>query len=100
MGEAWMWILKRHGYNAIIERLGSKAEMRVFCPYPTKLFSGLVVGRYTNESVLVIMAGRNARSGTVNNINPPNETADEVTRQLNTALLNLLTQLVQALGGN
>ncbi|GKE65211.1 hypothetical protein Tco_1519372, partial [Tanacetum coccineum] len=28
------------------------------------------------------------------------ETADEVTRQLNTALPNLLTQLVQALGEN
>ncbi|GJU86444.1 putative reverse transcriptase domain-containing protein [Tanacetum coccineum] len=38
-----------HGCNATIERLGSKAGMRVFCPYPTKLFSGLVVGRYTNE---------------------------------------------------
>ncbi|GJS87861.1 putative reverse transcriptase domain-containing protein [Tanacetum coccineum] len=46
------------------------------------------------------MAGRNTRSSTANNTNPPNETADEVTRQLNTALPNLLTQLIQALGGN
>ncbi|GJQ94746.1 hypothetical protein Tco_0005885 [Tanacetum coccineum] len=47
-----------------------------------------------------IMAGRNTRSSTANNTNPPNETADEVTRQLNAALSNLLTQLVQSLGGN
>ncbi|GJU61768.1 hypothetical protein Tco_1243603 [Tanacetum coccineum] len=46
------------------------------------------------------MAGRSTRSITANNTNPPNETADEVTRQLNTALPNLLTQLVQALRGN
>ncbi|GJW65834.1 putative reverse transcriptase domain-containing protein [Tanacetum coccineum] len=46
------------------------------------------------------MAGRSTRSNTANNTNPPNETANEVTRQLNTALPNLLTQLVQALGGN
>ncbi|GJY24438.1 putative reverse transcriptase domain-containing protein [Tanacetum coccineum] len=69
-------------------------------PYPTKPLSGLVVGRYTNEGVLVIMAGRNTRSSSADNTNPPNETADEVTRQLNAALPNLLTQLVQALGGN
>nr|GEU85498.1 putative reverse transcriptase domain-containing protein [Tanacetum cinerariifolium] len=37
---------------------------------------------------------------TANNFNPPNETTDEVTQQLNTALLNLLTQIFQALGGN
>ncbi|GKB01320.1 hypothetical protein Tco_0829364 [Tanacetum coccineum] len=43
---------------------------------------------------------RSTRSNTANNSNPPNETADEVTRQLNTALPNLLTQLVQALGVN
>ncbi|GKB51143.1 putative reverse transcriptase domain-containing protein [Tanacetum coccineum] len=47
-----------------------------------------------------IMAGRNTRSSSADNTNPPNETADEVTRQLNAALPNLLTQLVQALGGN
>ncbi|GJS47583.1 putative reverse transcriptase domain-containing protein [Tanacetum coccineum] len=47
-----------------------------------------------------IMAGRNTCSNTADNTNPPNETADEVTRQLNAALPNLLTQLVQALGGN
>ncbi|GJZ44876.1 putative reverse transcriptase domain-containing protein [Tanacetum coccineum] len=46
------------------------------------------------------MAGRSTRSNTSNNTNPPNKTANEVTRQLNTALPNLLTQLVQALGGN
>ncbi|GJV96725.1 putative nucleotidyltransferase, ribonuclease H [Tanacetum coccineum] len=46
------------------------------------------------------MEGRNTRSSTANNTNPPNETADEVTRQLNAALPNLLTQLVQALRGN
>ncbi|GKA09481.1 putative reverse transcriptase domain-containing protein [Tanacetum coccineum] len=46
------------------------------------------------------MAGRNTRSSSADNTNPPNETADEVTRQLNAALPNLLTQLVQALGGN
>ncbi|GJR41290.1 putative reverse transcriptase domain-containing protein [Tanacetum coccineum] len=46
------------------------------------------------------MAGRSTCSNTANNTNPHNETADEVTRQLNTALSNLLTQLVQALRGN
>ncbi|GJT32313.1 putative reverse transcriptase domain-containing protein [Tanacetum coccineum] len=46
------------------------------------------------------MVGRSTRSNTANNTNPPNKTADEVARQLNTALPNLLTQLVQALGGN
>ncbi|GKD04770.1 putative reverse transcriptase domain-containing protein [Tanacetum coccineum] len=46
------------------------------------------------------MAGISIRSNTANNTNPPNKTTDEVTRQLNTALPNLLTQLVQALGGN
>ncbi|GKD92876.1 putative reverse transcriptase domain-containing protein, partial [Tanacetum coccineum] len=47
-----------------------------------------------------IMAGRSTCSNTANNTNPPNETVDEVTRQLNTALPSLLTQLVQALRGN
>ncbi|GKE49755.1 hypothetical protein Tco_1481013, partial [Tanacetum coccineum] len=47
-----------------------------------------------------IMAGRSTHSNTANNTNPPNEAIDEVARQLNTALPNLLTQLVQALGGN
>nr|GEZ95961.1 putative reverse transcriptase domain-containing protein [Tanacetum cinerariifolium] len=47
-----------------------------------------------------IIAAKNTRSSTANNTNPPNETADEVTRQLNTALPNMLTQLVQALRGN
>ncbi|GKD70931.1 hypothetical protein Tco_1325021 [Tanacetum coccineum] len=46
------------------------------------------------------MVGRSTRSNTANNTNPPNETTNEVARQLNTALPNLLTQLVQALGGN
>nr|GFA41599.1 hypothetical protein [Tanacetum cinerariifolium] len=46
------------------------------------------------------MAGRSTRRNSANDTNPSNETADEVARQLNTALLNLLTQLVQALGGN
>nr|GEW48258.1 putative reverse transcriptase domain-containing protein [Tanacetum cinerariifolium] len=46
------------------------------------------------------MAGRKTRSNTANDTNPPNETADEVARQLNTALPNLLNQLVQALKGN
>nr|GEU44430.1 hypothetical protein [Tanacetum cinerariifolium] len=46
-----------------------------------------------------IMAGR-PRRNTVNNTNPTNETTNEVTRQLNTALPNMLNQLVQALGGN
>ncbi|GJZ99044.1 hypothetical protein Tco_0671595 [Tanacetum coccineum] len=45
------------------------------------------------------MSGR-PRRNTASNSNPPNETEDEVARQLNTALPNLLTQLVQALGGN
>ncbi|GJX08673.1 hypothetical protein Tco_0196605 [Tanacetum coccineum] len=45
-----------------------------------------------------IWAGNHAKH--LQNSNPPNETADEVTRQLNTAFPNLLTQLVQALGGN
>nr|GFB27470.1 hypothetical protein [Tanacetum cinerariifolium] len=46
------------------------------------------------------MAGRSTRSNSANDTNPSNETTDEVARQLNTALPNLLTQLVQALGGN
>nr|GFA04583.1 ribonuclease H-like domain-containing protein [Tanacetum cinerariifolium] len=46
------------------------------------------------------MAGKSTRSNTANDTNPPNEIADEVARQLNIALPNLLTQLVQALGGN
>nr|GEU66419.1 hypothetical protein [Tanacetum cinerariifolium] len=46
------------------------------------------------------MAGRNTRSSTANNTSPPNKIADEMARQLNTALPNLLTQLVQALRGN
>nr|GEW11311.1 hypothetical protein [Tanacetum cinerariifolium] len=46
------------------------------------------------------MAGRSTRSNTANGTNPPNETTNEVSRQLNTAFPNLLTQLVQALGGN
>ncbi|GJR67909.1 hypothetical protein Tco_0013974 [Tanacetum coccineum] len=40
-----------------------------------------------------IMAGR-PRRNISNNTNPPNETTDEVTRQLNTALPNLITQLL------
>ncbi|GJR28687.1 putative reverse transcriptase domain-containing protein [Tanacetum coccineum] len=47
-----------------------------------------------------IMEARSIRSNTTNNTNPPNETADEVARQLNTALPNMLTQLVQDLKGN
>ncbi|GJS29967.1 putative reverse transcriptase domain-containing protein [Tanacetum coccineum] len=47
-----------------------------------------------------IMAGRSTCNNTANNTNPPNETSDEVTQQLNTALPNLLTQLVQAIKGN
>nr|GEV34485.1 reverse transcriptase domain-containing protein [Tanacetum cinerariifolium] len=46
------------------------------------------------------MSGRSTRSNPANNTNPPNEIADEVARQLNTALPNLLNQLVQALRGN
>nr|GFB39790.1 hypothetical protein [Tanacetum cinerariifolium] len=46
------------------------------------------------------MAGRSTRSNTANDTNPPNKIADEVARQLNAALPNLLNQLVQALGGN
>ncbi|GJT61029.1 hypothetical protein Tco_1004562 [Tanacetum coccineum] len=46
------------------------------------------------------MAGRNTCSSSADNTNPPNETTDEVTPQLKAALPNLLTQLVQALGGN
>nr|GFA19151.1 putative reverse transcriptase domain-containing protein [Tanacetum cinerariifolium] len=46
------------------------------------------------------MTGRSTRNNTANDTNPPNKIADEVARQLNTALPNLLTQLVQALGGN
>ncbi|GKB00450.1 putative reverse transcriptase domain-containing protein [Tanacetum coccineum] len=47
-----------------------------------------------------IITGISTRSNTANNTNPPNETTDEVARQLNTALPNMLTQLVQALIGN
>ncbi|GKC30950.1 putative reverse transcriptase domain-containing protein [Tanacetum coccineum] len=46
------------------------------------------------------MTGRSTPNNTANNTNPPNEIADEVTRQFHTALTNLLTQLVQALRGN
>nr|GEX47646.1 putative reverse transcriptase domain-containing protein [Tanacetum cinerariifolium] len=47
-----------------------------------------------------IMAGRSIRNNNANDTNPPNETEDEVARQLNTALPNLLTQHDQALRGN
>ncbi|GJW51564.1 putative reverse transcriptase domain-containing protein [Tanacetum coccineum] len=46
------------------------------------------------------MAGRNTHSSTANNNNPPKETVDEVTLQLNATLPNLLTQLIQAFRGN
>nr|GFC43696.1 hypothetical protein [Tanacetum cinerariifolium] len=46
------------------------------------------------------MGGRSTCNNTANDTNPPNKISDEVARQLNTALPNLLTQLVQALGGN
>nr|GFC81841.1 reverse transcriptase domain-containing protein [Tanacetum cinerariifolium] len=46
------------------------------------------------------MEGRSTRSNTANDTNPPNETIDEVARQLNITLPNMLTQLVQSLGGN
>nr|GEW71588.1 hypothetical protein [Tanacetum cinerariifolium] len=46
------------------------------------------------------MTGRSTCSSTTNNTNPPIEIAYEVTRQLNTALPNLLTQLIQVLEGN
>ncbi|GJQ90110.1 hypothetical protein Tco_0001249 [Tanacetum coccineum] len=46
------------------------------------------------------MVGRSTRSNTDNNTNPPNKTTDEVTRELNAILPNLLTQLVQSLRGN
>ncbi|GJX80438.1 putative reverse transcriptase domain-containing protein [Tanacetum coccineum] len=42
----------------------------------------------------------NPNRSSADNTNPSNETSDEVTIQLNVALPNLLTQLVQALGGN
>ncbi|GJS84955.1 putative reverse transcriptase domain-containing protein [Tanacetum coccineum] len=45
------------------------------------------------------MMGKSTRNNTANNTNPPKETTNEVARQLNTALPNLLTQLVQALRG-
>ncbi|GJT24473.1 putative reverse transcriptase domain-containing protein [Tanacetum coccineum] len=71
-----LWILKRHGCSATIKRLGLKAEMH---------------DNYV---------GKSTRSNTANNTNPPNETVDEVARQLNIALSNLLAQLVEALGAN
>ncbi|GJR59202.1 putative reverse transcriptase domain-containing protein [Tanacetum coccineum] len=46
------------------------------------------------------MSGRSTRSNPANNTNPPNETTYEVARQLNTAMPNSLTQLVQALRCN
>nr|GFA15353.1 hypothetical protein [Tanacetum cinerariifolium] len=46
------------------------------------------------------MAGRSTRNNTANDTNPPNKIADEVAQQLNITLPNMLTQLVQALGGN
>ncbi|GKA86647.1 putative reverse transcriptase domain-containing protein [Tanacetum coccineum] len=46
------------------------------------------------------MTGRNTRSSSADKTNPLNEREDQVTRQLNAALPNLLTQLVQALEGN
>nr|GEY60480.1 putative reverse transcriptase domain-containing protein [Tanacetum cinerariifolium] len=46
------------------------------------------------------MAGRSTRSNSANDTNPSNKTADKVAQQLNTALPNLLTQLVQSLRGN
>ncbi|GJU85189.1 hypothetical protein Tco_1292735 [Tanacetum coccineum] len=94
-----MWIFKRLGCNATIEIwVKSRNAGVLFLSY--QILSVLVVGRYTNEGVLVIMTGRSTRSNTANKTKPPNEIADEVTQQLNTALPNMLTQLVQALGGN
>nr|GEU66475.1 putative reverse transcriptase domain-containing protein [Tanacetum cinerariifolium] len=49
---------------------------------------------------ILIMAGRNRHSSIANNTSPPNETSDEVARQLHTALPNMLNQLVQAVEGN
>nr|GEV23574.1 putative reverse transcriptase domain-containing protein [Tanacetum cinerariifolium] len=46
------------------------------------------------------MSGRSTRSNPANNTNPPNETANEIARQLNIALPNLLTHVVQALRGS
>nr|GEY55228.1 hypothetical protein [Tanacetum cinerariifolium] len=68
-----------------------------------ELFEGAVCQVSNKMSFMLncrIMAGRSTRSNSANDTNPSNKTADEVARQLNTALPNLLTQLVQALGGN
>nr|GEV56088.1 MAK10-like protein [Tanacetum cinerariifolium] len=67
---------------------------------PTKQEDSSIDSEPELEGSSRIMAGRSTRINTANNINPPSETADKVTRQLNTALPNLLTQLVQALRGN
>nr|GEW42177.1 hypothetical protein [Tanacetum cinerariifolium] len=52
------------------------------------------------ESCGIKIIARRPCRNTANKSNPPNEKADEVTRQLNIALPNLLTQLVQDLRGN
>ncbi|GJT02080.1 putative reverse transcriptase domain-containing protein [Tanacetum coccineum] len=93
----------------LVRNLGN-AEERAEC---NKLKKELEEARFSNTLLRMqnervtsvnfrgqIMAGRSTHSNTSNNTNPPNETTYEVTRQLNTALPNLLTQLVQALRGN
>nr|GEV77440.1 hypothetical protein [Tanacetum cinerariifolium] len=50
--------------------------------------------------IWILKQRRSTRSNTANSTNPLNAIEDEVARQRNTASPNLLTQLVQPLGGN
>ncbi|GJQ95881.1 DNA-directed DNA polymerase [Tanacetum coccineum] len=68
--------------------------------YPDGVEDSSIDSESKPEESSRIMAGRSTRSNTANITNPPSETTDEVAQQLNTALPNLLTQLVQALRGN
>nr|GEZ46085.1 hypothetical protein [Tanacetum cinerariifolium] len=53
-----------------------------------------------NFALTISEQGQGQRQYAGQHPNPPNETADEVAQKLNIALPNLLTQLVEALGGN
>nr|GEX55608.1 hypothetical protein [Tanacetum cinerariifolium] len=70
----------------------SKKNPREYIKH-SKILVGLKQCKWSffNSRCKRIMAGRSTRSNSANDTNPSNETADEVARQLNTALPNLLT---------
>nr|GEV66213.1 putative reverse transcriptase domain-containing protein [Tanacetum cinerariifolium] len=83
------------------KRLKDVLMIRYFPEVLPEEFPGLLSHPTKAEPrVCRIMVGRSTRNNTANDTNPPNETVDKVAQQLNIALPNLLTQLVQALEGN